>query len=415
MKWGFIVNENFLKKYARLIIKCGINIQKDQILVVSSPIECAYFTRMIAEVAYEEGAREVVVKWEDELLTRIKYIKAPEEVFNEYPGWQKEFYLSYVRKGAGFLSISASDPEVMKGVKPERMAKWGKISNVALREYWDRLMSNKNVWCVASIPTKPWAKKVFPELSEEEAVEKLWENIFKTVRVDMEDPVAAWDEHKSNLKKSMEFLNNSKFKFLHYKNSLGTDLRIELPKDHIWLGGSDLTPEGVEFIANMPTEEVFTLPKKNGVNGVVWSSMPINRNGNIIDKFSLTFKEGRIVDFSAEKGYDVLKTLVETDEGSRYLGEVALVPYASPISKLGILFYNTLFDENASCHLAIGEAYPVCIKNGENMSKEELKKAEVNDSSVHVDFMIGTKDLEITGITESGQEIPVFRNGNFAY
>lgn len=415
MKWGFIVNENFLKKYARLIIKCGINIQKDQILVVSSPIECAYFTRMIAEVAYEEGAREVVVKWEDELLTRIKYIKAPEEVFNEYPSWQKEFYLSYVRKGAGFLSISASDPEVMKGVKPERMAKWGKISSLALREYWDRLMSNKNVWCVASIPTKPWAKKVFPDLSEEEAVEKLWENIFKTVRVDMEDPVAAWDEHKSNLKKSMEFLNNSKFKFLHYKNSLGTDLRIELPKDHIWLGGSDLTPEGVEFIANMPTEEVFTLPKKNGVNGVVWSSMPINRNGNIIDKFSLTFKEGRIVDFSAEEGYDVLKTLVETDEGSRYLGEVALVPYASPISKLGILFYNTLFDENASCHLAIGEAYPVCIKNGENMSKEELKKAEVNDSSVHVDFMIGTKDLEITGITESGQEIPVFKDGNFAY
>jgi aminopeptidase len=276
-------------------------------------------------------------------------------------------------------------------------------------------MSNKNVWCVASIPTKPWAKKVFPDLSEEEAVEKLWENIFKTVRVDMEYPVAAWDEHKSNLKKSMEFLNNSKFKFLHYKNSLGTDLRIELPKDHIWLGGSDLTPEGVEFIANMPTEEVFTLPKKNGVNGVVWSSMPINRNGNIIDKFSLTFKEGRIVDFSAEEGYDVLKTLVETDEGSRYLGEVALVPYASPISKLGILFYNTLFDENASCHLAIGEAYPVCIKNGENMSKEELKKAEVNDSSVHVDFMIGTKDLEITGIAESGQEIPVFKDGNFAY
>lgn len=409
------MNESLLKKYARLIVKSGINIQKDQILVVSSPIECAEFTRMITEIAYEEGAKEVVVRWLDELLSRIKYLKAPDEAFNEFPEWEKEFFLSYAAKGAAFLSISASDPEVMKGVNPERIAKWGKISGDALRGYMDRLMSNKNVWCVASIPTKSWAKKVFPELSVDEAVEKLWENIFKTVRADMEDPVAAWDEHKKNLKKSMDFLNSSKFKFLHYKNSLGTDLRIELPEGHIWLGGSDFTPEGIEFIANMPTEEVFTLPKRTGVNGIVWSSMPINRNGNIINKFSLTFKDGKIVDFSAEEGYDVLKTLVDTDEGSKYLGEVALVPYDSPISRLGILFYNTLFDENASCHLAIGEAYPVCIRNGENMSKEELEKAGVNNSVLHQDFMIGTKDLEITGITDSGEEIPVFRNGNFAF
>ena len=409
------MNEGLLKRYARLIVKSGINIQSNQVLVVSSPIECAWFTRMIAEVAYEEGAKEVVVRWQDELLTRIKYINAPEEVFNEYPEWQKEFFMSYVRQGAAFLSIAASDPEIMKGVSPERMAKWGKVSGAALKEYRERLMSNKNAWCVASIPTKPWAKKVFPSLSEEEAVEKLWENIFKTVRVDTEDPVAAWDIHKSNLKKSMDFLNNKKFKFLHYKNSLGTDLKIELPEGHLWLGGSDYTPEGIEFIANMPTEEVFTLPKKTGVNGVVKSSMPINRNGNIIDKFSLTFKDGKIVDYSAEKGMDVLKTLVETDEGSMYLGEVALVPYDSPISRLGILFYNTLFDENASCHLAIGDAYPVCIKNGENMAKEELEKAEVNNSIVHEDFMIGTRDLEITGITEAGEEVPVFKNGNFVY
>jgi aminopeptidase len=409
------MNEGFLKKYARLIVKSGINIQKNQVLVVSSPIECAEFTRMVAEVAYEEGAKEVVVRWQDDLLMKIKYINAPEEVFNEYPEWQKEFFLSYVRQGAGFLSIAASDPEVMKGVSPERMAKWGKVSGAALKEYRERLMSNKNVWCVASIPTKPWAKKVFPDLSEDEAVEKLWENIFKTVRVDRDNPVAEWDIHKKNLKKSMDFLNNSKFKFLHYKNSLGTDLKIELPKGHIWLGGSDYTPEGIEFIANMPTEEVFTLPKKTGVNGIVKSSMPINRNGNIIDKFSITFKNGKIVDYSAEKGKDVLKTLVETDEGSLYLGEVALVPYDSPISKLGILFYNTLFDENASCHLAIGDAYPVCIKNGENMTKEELEKAEVNNSIVHQDFMIGTRDLEITGITEAGEEVQVFKNGNFAF
>lgn len=409
------MNDTLLKKYARLIVKSGINIQKGQILVVNSPIECAEFARAAAEVAYEEGAGEVVVRWIDDLLLRIRYLKAPDTAFNELPGWEKEFFISYANKGAAFLSIAASDPEVMKGVNPERIAKWGKIRGEALREYTDRLMSNKNVWCVASIPTISWAKKVFPELTEDEAVDKLWETILKTVRADVEDPVAAWDEHKNNLKKSLKFLNTSRFKYLHYKNSLGTDLKIELPEGHLWLGGSDYTPEGVEFIANMPTEEVFTLPKKTGVNGVVWSSMPINRNGSIISNFSITFKEGKIVDFSAEEGYEVLKTLVETDEGSRYLGEVALVPYDSPISKLGILFYNTLFDENASCHLAIGEAYPVCLKNGENMERGELDKAGVNYSIVHQDFMIGTRDLEINGITESGEEIPVFRKGNFAF
>lgn len=409
------MNDTLLKKYARLIVKSGINIQRNQVLVINSPIECAEFARAAAEVAYEEGAGEVVVRWIDDLLLRLRYLMAPDTAFNELPGWEKELFLSYAAKGAAFLSIAASDPEVMKGVNPERIAKWGKIRGEALREYTDRLMSNKNVWCVASIPTNSWAKKVFPGLTEDEAVDKLWETILKTVRADAEDPVAAWDEHKNNLKKSLEFLNTSRFKYLHYKNSLGTDLKIELPEGHLWLGGSDFTPEGVEFIANMPTEEVFTLPKKTGVNGVVRSSMPINRNGSIISNFSLTFREGKIVDFTAEEGYEVLKTLVETDEGSSYLGEVALVPYDSPISKLGILFYNTLFDENASCHLAIGEAYPVCLKNGESMERVELDKAGVNYSIVHQDFMIGTRDLEINGITESGEEIPVFRNGNFAF
>jgi aminopeptidase len=404
-----------LEKYARLIVKTGINIQRGQTLVISSPIECAPFTRMAAEIAYKEGAREVVVNWGDDLLSRIKYINAPEEVFEEYPEWQKEFYISNARKGAAFLSISAADPEVMKGVSAERMLKWSKTASNAIKEYRDRMSSNKNVWCVASIPTKSWAKKVFPELCEDEAVKKLWDAIFKAVRCDEENPVAAWEEHKNNLKKSMDFLNASRFKMLHLKNSLGTDLKIELPDRHIWLGGSDFTPESVEFIANMPTEEVFTLPKKTGVNGIVVSSMPVSRNGNLIDKFSITFKDGKIVDYSAEEGYETLKSLVETDEGSAYLGEIALVPYDSPISKMGILFFNTLFDENASCHLAIGNAYPVCIKNGENMNSEELEKAGVNESLVHQDFMIGTKDLEITGITEDDREVPVFRKGNFAY
>ena len=409
------MNNELLEKYALLLVKTGINIQREQTLVINSPIECASFARIVSRIAYIEGAREVVINWRDELSSKIRFLLAPEEVFEEFPDWQRDFYLSNARKGAAFLNISASDPELMKDVNPDRMAKAQKASSTAIKEYRERLMSNKNVWCVASIPTVAWAKKVFPKVSEDEAVEKLWNSIFKTVRVDTEDPVASWETHKSNLKKSMDFLNSNNFKYLHYKNSLGTDLKIELPENHLWLGGSEYTPEGIEFIANMPTEEVFTLPKKTGVNGIVVSSKPLNYNGNLIEEFSLTFEQGRIVDFKAEKGYDILKKMIETDEGSYYLGEVALVPHDSPISNSNILFYNTLFDENASCHLAIGKAYPVCIKNGENLSDEELVKLEVNDSFVHEDFMVGTEDLQIIGITADGKEIPVFKNGNFAF
>ncbi len=409
------MDNNLLEKYARLIVKTGINIQRNQTLVVFSPIECAPFTRIVAEQAYREGARDVVISWKDELCSKIRYIHGPEEIFDEFPEWQKTFYLSYVHEGAAFLTISASDPELMKDVNPERIAKARKANNMALTEYREKLMSNQNSWCVASIPTEAWAKKVFPDLPAEAAVERLWEAIFKTVRVDQEDPVDAWEIHKENLKKRMDFLNNKAFRLLYIKSGSGTDLKIELPEGHIWLGGSEYTKGGVEFIANMPTEEVFTLPKKTGVNGKVVSSRPLNYNGNLIDQFSLTFEEGRVIDFTAEAGYETLKNLIEADAGARYLGEVALVPYDSPISNSNILFYNTLFDENASCHLALGKAYPVCIQNAENMSKEELETLGMNDSLVHEDFMIGTKDLEITGVTASGEEIPVFKQGNFAF
>ncbi|MEG6615438.1 aminopeptidase [Peptococcaceae bacterium 1198_IL3148] len=404
-----------LERYAKLIVEIGVNIQQDQTLVITSPIECADFTRLVADFAYQAGARDVVIQWQDELFSHLRYLKAPEAVFTEFPKWRQEFYLSYVRAGAAFLRIAANDPELMKDVNPLRMAKAQKASSAALVEYNDRLMSNKNTWCVVSVPTKAWAQKVFPHLSAEQAMEKLWQAIFKTVRVDTADPVVAWEQHKSQLKKRLDFLNGRRFKILHFQNSLGTDLTIELPEDHIWFGGSDYTLDKVEFVANIPTEEVYTLPLKTGVNGTVVSSMPLNYNGNIVENFSLTFKDGEIVGCSAERGYEVLKNLIATDTGSHYLGEVALVPFDSPISQLNILFYNTLFDENASCHLAIGQAYPTCIENGENMSKEELEVQGVNDSLVHVDFMIGTKDLKITGIAASGQEMPVFKDGNFAF
>ena len=409
------MNNKLLEKYADLIVKVGVNIQKGQTLVVISPIECAAFARIIGEMAYEAGARDVVISYKDELFSKMRFLRAPEEVFEEFPDWQKEFYLSYVKQGAAFVSIAASDPEILKDVSIERVAKVQKASSIALQEYRERLMSNKNSWCVVSIPTKSWAQKVFPKLTEEEAVASLWEAIFKTVRVDMDDPVGLWKNHTENLQKSADFLNSQQFKFLRYKNSLGTDLELELPVDHIWQGGSEHTQDGIEFVANMPTEEIFTLPKKTGANGKVVSSMPLNYNGNLIEGFSLIFKDGKIIEFAAEKGYEVLKKLIETDEGSCYLGEVALVPYDSPISNSKILYFNTLFDENASCHLAIGKAYPICIKNGENMNKEELAELGVNDSLTHVDFMIGTSDLEIIGITATGEEIKVFEKGNFAF
>lgn len=408
------MDKNKLQKYAELLVKKGINIQKGQILVLRSPIECAEFARLVQLEAYKAGAREVVVNWSDEQSAKLKFLYAHDEVFDEYPDWAKEFYNGYARKDAAFLSIYAEDPELMKDVDPSRMIRSQKAASTAIKEYRDRLMSNRNVWCIASIPTVAWARKVFSNAnSDEEAVELLWDAIFKAIRVDQDDPVSAWEEHLTNLKKRMKFLNDHNFKYLRVKNSLGTDLEIELPEGHIWLGGSEYTPNGIEFIANMPTEEVFTLPKKTGVNGIVYASKPLNFNGKLIDEFYLKLENGKIVDFDAKVGLDTLKELINTDEGSHYLGEVALVSYNSPISLSGILFYNTLFDENASCHLAIGRAYPSCIKNGENMSDEELEQHGVNNSIVHEDFMFGTPDLEIIGVTRDGKEVKVFEKGNF--
>ena len=407
--------EQKLEKYARLVVKTGVNIQKDQILVVNSPIECADFARKIAKEAYAAGAKDVVVSWNDEKLSKIRFTDAPDKVFDEFPNWRKEMYLGYAKEGAAFVSIAASDPEILKDVNPDRIARMQKVSGNALKEYRERMMNNKNTWCVVSIPTVSWAKKIFPQLSEAEAVARLWDAILETVRVGDGDPIAAWQSHLKTLTKSKELMNEYNFTRLHYKNALGTDLTVELPKGHIWLSGAEFTPDGREFVANMPTEEVFTLPKKHGVNGTVVSSKPLNYHGNLIEDFKLTFKDGKVIEYSAKKGQSILEKLLTADESAAYLGEVALVPHDSPISNLNILFYNTLFDENASCHLAFGKAYPVCIEGGDKMDESALEAAEVNDSLIHEDFMIGIADLEITGITQDGKEVAVFKNGNFAW
>ena len=403
-----------LLEYARLLVRVGLNVQKGQRLVISSPVECAYFARMCAKEAYDIGCKEVVMNWHDDAMARMKYLQADNEIFDEVPLWRRHFFNDYALEGAAYLAISASDPENFKGVETGRIIRAQQASGKALKDF-DRLqMCSGFPWCIASIPIPSWAKTVFPDCAEEEAMEKLWEAIFKAVRISGDGKaVDRWEEHLSTLHKRMDKMNALRFKKLHYTNSLGTDLTVELPEGHIWEAGNDVTLSGQEYIANIPTEELFTSPLKTGVNGVVYSSMPLVNDGAIIDKFHFVVKDGKIVECHAEKGEEELKGAISVDEGASYFGEVALVPYDSPISNQKILFYNTLFDENAACHIAFGEAYP-CLEGGQKMTKEELKARGLNDSITHVDFMIGTADLSIVGTTEDGREIPVFVDGNFA-
>ena len=406
--------EEKLQEYARLLVRVGLNVQRGQTLVISSPVECAYFARLCAAEAYAVGCKEVVMNWHDDALGRMKYLYADDAVFDDVPLWRRHFFNDYAQEGAAYLAISASDPENLKGVDGSRIIRAQQASGKALKEF-DRLqMCSGFPWCIASIPIPNWAKTVFPEDGEERAMERLWDAIFRAVRISGDGKaVEKWQAHLKTLHARMEKLNALKFKSLHYTNALGTDLTVELPEGHIWEAGNDVTLSGQEYIANIPTEELFTSPLKTGVNGVVYASLPLVHDGNIIDGFHFVVKDGKIVEARARQGEETLQAAIAVDEGASYFGEVALVPYDSPISNQKILFYNTLFDENAACHIAFGEAYP-CLEGGQKMTKEELKAQGLNDSITHVDFMVGTPDLRIVGTTHDGREIPVFENGNFA-
>ncbi|MCI2057524.1 MAG: aminopeptidase [Oscillibacter sp.] len=404
-----------LREYADLLICVGLNIQKGQTLVISSPVECAGFARICAERAYGAGCREVVMNWRDDILGRMKYLHAADGVFNEVPLWRRHFFNDYALEGAAFLSIDATNPENFQGVKPDRIVRAQQASGAALKDF-DRLQMHSGFpWCIASIPIPSWAKKVFPGVSEEQAMDKLWDAIFQVIRISGDGKcVKKWKQHLDTLEKRVEKLNALNFKTLHYRNKMGTDLTVELPEGHIWESGGDRTPSGQEFIANIPTEEIFTAPLKTGVNGVVYSTMPLVNDGNIIDHFSFVVKDGKITEIHAGKGGETLRGAVSVDEGACYFGEISLVPYDSPISNQRILYYNTLFDENAACHIAFGEAYP-CLKGGKQMTKEELTARGLNASITHVDFMVGSSDLSIEGTTHDGRVVQVFQNGNFAF
>lgn len=406
--------ENKLKEYAKLLIEVGLGLRAGQTLLIQSPVDCAPFARLCADAAYDAGAREVVMSWSDDYLNRARYLRADGAVFDTVPAWRERFFNDYAAEGVPRLVIDATDPETLRGVDTDRILRAQRAAGKVLEPYYHTYMNNDAPWCIAAIPIPSWAKKVFPELSEDEAMGKLWDAIFETVRINGDGRSSErWREHLATLEARKDKLNALRFKSLHYTNALGTDLTVELPEGHLWAAGNGATPKGQPFVANMPTEEIFTAPHRLGVNGVVYAALPLVDNGNIIDKFHFVVKDGRIVEARAEVGEEFLKAAYTVDEGACRFGEVALVPYDSPISNQGILYYNTLFDENARCHLAFGEAYPECLKGGNAMTREELKEHGLNWSINHVDFMVGTADLSIVGTTHDGREIPVFVNGNF--
>lgn len=409
------MERELLKKYAKLIVKVGINPNKGQKLIINCPVECAEFGRLCVEAGYNAGCGEVIMVWSDDTCTRLKYLHAEESVFESYPRWQKTFFDDYAAVGAAKLSIYATDPENLKGVSPQRIAKLQRVAGTALADYSEKQMNNSFPWCVASVPIESWAVNVFKGESANVAIDKLWDAILKTVRVDSEsDPVELWKKHINSLNERKEKLNAYSFKYLKYKNALGTDLVVELPEGHFWEAGCEKAGTGQTFVPNIPTEEIFTAPKKDGVNGVVCASMPLVLDGSIIENIRLTIENGKIVNATADTNLEVLLNALSVDEGASYLGEVALVPNKSPISDMGILFYNTLFDENAACHFAFGDSYPM-VKGASQMSQSEKLSHGLNKSIIHEDFMVGTEDLSITGITHNGDEVAVFRNGNFSF
>lgn len=408
------MNQERLKKYAQLAVHTGVHLAKDQTLIIQADIDTAAFTRTVVEEAYEAGAREVLVYYHDPYLDKQNYHYQTNEVLSEVHNWQLERHLDYLRKGAATMSIISPRTGVLKDCDPQKMAIRQKAFGEASKEIRDYTMASKVQWTIVAVPNEEWAKLMFPEKDSDEAIECLWEAILKCVYVEENnDPLQVWKQRDALFQSRIEKLNQLNFKQLHFQNSLGTDLYVGLIQNHIWGGGSEMAQNQIRFNPNLPTEEVFTAPDCRNVNGIVYASRPLLYNGNLIKDFHFTFENGRVSEYDAEEGKAVLKEMLEMDEGSRSLGEVALVPYDSAISQSQLLFYTTLFDENASCHLALGNAYPSTVKDGLIKSEEELKQMGFNISLIHVDFMFGTGDMNVKGETQNGDWVSVFENGNF--
>ncbi|KAF1297224.1 peptidase M29 [Enterococcus sp. JM4C] len=409
--------ENFnknLEKYARLIAEVGVNVQDGHTVVLQISVDQAPLARLITAEAYKLGAAEVQVQWTDEFVQKEFLSFADESRISKIPQYKIDQSDSWVEQGASRISVVSSDPGALAGVDSDRVAAYQMAAGKAMMNLRKATQANKVSWTVVAAASPGWASKVFPDLAtEEEQVDALWDEIFKTTRIYSADPVATWQAHDKTLATKAAELNKEQFTALHY-TAPGTDLVIGLPKNHLWEGAGSFNARDEKFMANMPTEEVFTAPDSRRVDGYISSTKPLSYAGTIISGMKFTFKDGRVEDFSAEQGQEVLAKLLDTDEGAKHLGEVALVPDPSPISQSGIIFYNTLFDENASNHLAFGSAYAFNLQNGTSMSEEELAEAGLNRSQTHVDFMVGSDKMNIDGIREDGSRVPVFRNGDWA-
>ncbi|MDO4466726.1 MAG: aminopeptidase [Bacillota bacterium] len=402
----------YLEEYARLLVYSGLNVKPGQVVVCRAPVETVELVRKVVKKAYEKGASNVLVKYNDEVVSHERYKNAKDSVFENVYEHDICFLNDTAKEKACYLTLVGDDPDLMSDVDPKRMSTYSKVFR-SKTKYWRKQLDFMECqWCIGAVATPAWAKKVYPELNENEALEKLWKAIFEMTRIHG-DSVQNWEKHKQSFEKKVQLLNEMKIQSFHYQNSLGTDLIVEMPKGYIFAGGGSFLNDGTYYFPNMPTEEVFSCPKRSGVHGKLVASLPLCHNGAMIEDFYFVFENGKVVDFDAKKGKEVLQSILDTDEGSKYLGEIAFVPYGSPISLLNTIFYETLIDENASCHFALGTSYAECIEGGLEMSEEELLAHEANQSFTHVDFMVGTDDLSIVAKCEDGKEVPIFVNGKY--
>lgn len=408
------MKKSTMQKYARLIAQKGVNVQKGQEVIVNASLDQPEFVKMVVEECYKKGASKVMVEWAYQPLTKLNYRYRSVKTLSTMENWEVEKLKNRVDKLPAIIYIESDDPDGLKGVDQSKVAKAQQARYPIIKPLRDQ-MENKYQWCIAAVPGEAWAKKVFPGERVNRAVEKLWDAILYTSRADGENPVDAWNEHNADLKKRYDYLNSLGIKSLHYTASNGTDFTVGLIEDALFMGGSEKTLGGVEYNPNIPSEEVFTSPKRGEAEGIVHATRPLSYRGQLIDNFSIRFEKGKAVEVHAEQGEELLKQMVSMDEGAGYLGECAFVPFDSPIRNSEITFFNTLFDENACCHLALGAGFENCIKDYEKYTLEECEKKGINDSMIHVDFMIGSEDLNIDAITADGVIVPIFRNGNWAF
>ncbi|NLE68805.1 MAG: aminopeptidase [Clostridiales bacterium] len=401
-----------LKKYAGLILKVGLNIQPGDNLLLRFSVDGLALAREIARQAHALGVHTIYPVFSDDEMTLARFLNAPEAAFSEYPAFFVDFTEAAYKDNYHVLNLSSPNPELLKQVALGRISAWQKVTGKASERLMTYTMGNKVKWCVAALPSPAWAMSVFPGKTEEEAVSALWQKIFEATRVTEQDPVAAWQRHEAELKRHGDFLNDQAFQYLLFQ-APGTDLTVYLPKGHVWMGGSSTVERGEAFMPNIPTEEIFSMPHAFKVEGTLAATKPLFTRGRMIEGIRFTFKDGLVVDFDATEGREILADMLDTDEGARRLGEVALVGDDSPISRTGLLFKNTLFDENAACHFALGQAYSECLMGADDMSPEEQQQAGMNKSLIHVDFMVGGPQLDVIGVKEDGSRVHLLKQGNW--